>query len=199
MAAPFSSGKRGSSGETRFSKRERSRELYVTSGRLPTSVTYDPAKELHRYALAYALRDGLFEDGFLKQSFHKEFKSGECIYLKPVKPHVYVTVYSTIRFHECRAKSTDAIRVVGLYETTSGARRPLVKTERVFRKGRISSVVARTLERVAKVEAALKGGIKEGKIKICPRSDCDAPMFLSSKGRWVCSELCFKRDRSLSE
>lgn len=192
-----------SSHATHGSKRERSRELYVTSGRLPTSVTYDPTKELHRYALAYALRDGLFEDGFVKQSFHKEFKSGECIYLKPIKPHVYVTVYSTIRFHECRAKSTDAIRVMGLYETTSGARRPLVKTERVFRKGKISSIVARTLQRVAKVEAALKRGTKkgtkDGDIKICPRSDCDAPMFFSSKGRWVCSELCFKRDRSLSK
>lgn len=175
-------------------KRERSRELYNTAGKLPFSVVYDPSQELHRYALAYALRDGLFDNGFVKQSFHKEFHAGECVYLKAVKPHLYVTVYSTIRFHECRAKSTDAIRVVGIYESTRGAMCPLVKTERVFRKGQIKAIVQRTLERVAFVEEVLGSG----QTKVCPRSDCDAPMFLSKKGRWVCAELCFKRDRSLS-
>ena len=175
-------------------RRARSRELYNTAGRLPTSVKYDPSNELHRYALAYAMRDGLFGNGFVKQSFHKEFYAGECIYLKPVKPHLYVTVYSTIRFHECRAKDTDAIRVVGIYESSQGSMCPLVKTERVFRKGKIRDIVARTLERVAKVEAVLGSG----DTRSCPRSDCDAPMFLSRKGRWVCAELCFKRDRSFS-
>jgi hypothetical protein len=110
-----------------------------------------------------------------------------------------VTVYSTIRFHECRAKSTDAIRVVGIYESTSGAMRPLVKSERVFRRGRIGDIVSRTLQRAAKVAEALGSGDRSvDQTKICPRSDCDAPMFLSKKGRWVCAELCFKRDRSVS-
>jgi len=180
--------------------RERSRELYNTAGKLPFSVVYDPGQELHRYALAYALRDGLFGNGFVKQSFHKEFHAGECVYLKVVKPHLYVVVYSTICFHECRAKSTDAIRVVGIYESTQGAMCPLVKTERVFRKGKIEAIVQRTLERVAAVEEMLGSDqtSRSGQTKVCPRSDCGAPMFLSKKGRWVCAELCFKRDRSMS-
>lgn len=181
---------------SRSKSREMSRELYNASGKLPTSIVYDPTIEMHRYALAYALRDGLFGHGFVKHSFHKEFHSRECVYLKPVKPHLYVTVYTTIEFHECRAKDTDAIRVVGIYESTKGSMCPLVKTIRVFRRGKLRDIVARTLERVDEVEAALGSG---DDLKICPRSDCDAPMFLSKKGRWVCGELCFKRKRPPKE
>lgn len=172
-------------------RRARSRELYNRSRSVDRQKTYDPHVELERYGLAYALRDFLFDNGFARGSFHKEFGSRECIYVKEVrgKPNLYVVVYSTIQYHECRAKDTDAIRVVGMYETRSGDQRPLLKAEKVYRTGSIHSIVGRLRERIAKVEAKL------GKDDILTRHacpSCGAPRFISKKGNRVCAELCFK-------
>lgn len=173
-------------------RRARSRELYNRSRSVDRAKPYDPAVELERYGLAYALRDALFAWGFARGSFHKEFGSRECIYVKelPGVTNLYVVVYTTIQYHECRAKDTDAIRVVGMYETRGGEQRPLTKTEKVLRTGSIQSIVKRLGERVARVEAKLTRDDALTR-HACPA--CGAPRFLSKKGNRVCAELCFKK------
>lgn len=174
-------------------KRQLSRELYIKSSKTPTNIVYNPLDENHRYALAYHLRNELLGNlGFIKTSFHKEFRSGECVYLKHVRDHIYIAVYTTIRFHECRYKSKDAIRVTGIYKNSDGVIRPLVKTDRVFRRGKIKDIVNRLTLRIKTVKNCLIVGAQNDSMRMCPRTGCTSPMFLSKKGRWVCSEFCFR-------
>lgn len=138
-----------------------------------------------RKSLAYRLRDALFKSGFVAHSFHREFKAGECVYLKPLKDNLYVVVFTTIEHHKIRAKAEDAIRVIGIYESRSGAQRPLIKTERVHRTGSIHGIIDRVVERIQRVEAAI--------LRPNPCRSCGAPLFLSKKGNSVCAELCWKK------
>lgn len=174
-------------------KRQRSMELYNKSRKTPSNIVYNPSDENHRYALAYRIRDKLLGKlGFIKTSFHKEFHSGECVYLKHIHKDIYIAVYTTIRFHECREKSKDAIRVVCIYRDNEGTVRPLAKTERVFRRGTIKDIVSRVSKRVEVIEERLGDSKHNGNLRMCPRTGCTAPMFLSKKGRWVCAKFCYR-------
>lgn len=150
---------------------------------MATTKYYGDEKD--RKSLAFRLRDSLFKYGFEPHSFHREFNAGECVYLKPLNDNMYVVVFTTIEYHKIRAKAEDAIRVIGIYESKSGAQRALVKTERVHRTGSIHGIIGRVMERIRIVEEAIR--------QPNPCKSCGAPLFLSKKGNSVCAELCWKK------
>ena len=154
-------------------------------------MVYNPNEQYSRTDLAVKLQCKLLECGFERD---KSFERGperirEHVYVRQVKPSIYVAVYTSCSGHRgiisARNKGKDAIRVSTVYKTKDGSSRGLGKQRRVHRTGKIDDIIERTVERARE---AWKIGRSP---KTC--KECGAPMFVSKKGNHVCADVCWNK------
>ena len=152
-------------------------------------MTYNPNEQYSRTDLAVKLQCKLLECGFKRD---KSFERGpehirEHIYVREVKPSICVVIYTSCSGHRgiisARNKGKDAIRVTTVYKTKDGTGKGLGKQRRVFRTGKISDIIDRTIERARE---AYRVGANPA---IC--SQCGSPKFRSKKGNLVCADVCW--------
>lgn len=152
------------------------------------SDTYDPQAQLHREALAGFILSSLHEAGFSEVTKHGSFVK-EMVFEREVKDNIWVKVYTTVCEDEgrisVRMKDKDAIRVIGVYRSSEGKERGIIRAKRrVFRVGKVEDIPERMLERMREV----------WRLCMVPEScKCGAPKFKSKKGNEVCADLCWTK------
>jgi hypothetical protein len=148
---------------------------------LPTDK-YNPRDPRHRWVLATGLLDMLAKAGFMEE-FLKDQRVQERVFYRPVNKKIRVRVFTSIvNEDEVRRAGRDAIRVCAVYRS-NGTDRGIVSQTRTHRTGTIEAILDRVLTRMRECWKAC------ATVKRC--SQCNAPLFRSKQGNWVCAELCW--------
>ena len=151
---------------------------------------YDPSLAGNRLDLAVSVISKLDECGFNR---NRNLETGppnlsEHVWTRDINDNVLVAVYTSCSGHRgyisARNRGSDAIRVVTLYQPSSGKMKGLGKQSRVYRTGDVDSICERMAERM---RAAWKIGANPSKC-----NKCGAPLFTSKRGNLVCAEVCWK-------
>ena len=147
-------------------------------------MKYDPEDQVHREALATAMKAELFEMGFgeVPQEGCQETVFGkESRRLRGVTMLVYTSIEGTA----VRAAGTDAIRVCAVSINRFGERRGLGSETRVHRTGQLEGIPDRVRDRIVDMAAQLND------VVIC--GDCGAPTFRTKAGKACCTDFCWSR------
>jgi len=144
---------------------------------------YNPDSATDRENLAMAVEFKLQSCGFDPQT--SSDPRMELIYKRQVgDTKMSVVVYTSIVNGRVRNLGKDAIRVAGVYENGE-VRRGIVSDKRINRTGEIPEIVDRMYQRMRECYRACNTSRR------C--NSCNAPMFTSKNGNFVCAEVCWTK------